>query len=94
MIRDEIAYALRKQVPDMARGFVIATTYGDLRIDGDLAQVVAAVVRQSLNASAALAEADACLQEIGAMTGRMMTAIDSEGIFDRLTNTQRDRDHG
>ncbi|MGL3743522.1 hypothetical protein ACSYE6_21130 [Pseudomonas aeruginosa] len=28
----EIEYALAKQVPDMARGFTIATSYGELHV--------------------------------------------------------------
>lgn len=29
---DRIGYALSKQVPDMAHGFTIQTSYGDIRI--------------------------------------------------------------
>lgn len=30
---DDTHYALAKQVPDMARGFTLHTTYGDLQIE-------------------------------------------------------------
>lgn len=32
MDKNAIAYALAKQVPDMSRGFTIATSYGDITI--------------------------------------------------------------
>ena len=34
----ELSYALTKQVPSMAHGFVIQTSYGDIVIDADDAQ--------------------------------------------------------
>ena len=33
--QERISYALAKQVPAMARGFTISTSYGDIRIDPD-----------------------------------------------------------
>ncbi|MDX3997277.1 hypothetical protein QYP02_30090 [Pseudomonas aeruginosa] len=41
----EIEYALAKQVPDMARGFTIATSYGELHVGAVDAPVVMKVVR-------------------------------------------------
>ena len=39
-----ISYALSKQVPDMARGFTIHTSYGDIEIDAaDADSVIVAV---------------------------------------------------
>lgn len=44
----EIEYALAKQVPDMARGFTIATSYGELHVSAVDAPVVMKVVRDLL----------------------------------------------
>ncbi|MDF5921576.1 hypothetical protein P4133_25415 [Pseudomonas aeruginosa] len=44
----EIEYALAKQVPDMARGFTIATSYGELHVGAVDAPVVMKVVRDLL----------------------------------------------
>jgi len=46
--REETGYALAKQVPDMSRGFVIQTSYGNLVIDADEAERVQRVVQQIL----------------------------------------------
>jgi hypothetical protein len=32
---DQLRYALAKQVPDMARGFTISTSYGDIEISSE-----------------------------------------------------------
>lgn len=34
MNEDDILYSLAKRVPDMERGFLISTSYGDICIDG------------------------------------------------------------
>lgn len=47
----EIEYALAKQVPDMARGFTIATSYGELHVSAVDAPVVMKVVRDLLRVS-------------------------------------------
>lgn len=36
MDEQELGYALAKQVPDMAHGFTIATSYGDITIPAGL----------------------------------------------------------
>ncbi len=46
--REETGYAVAKQVPDMSRGFVIQTSYGDLVIHADEAEPVRRVVQQIL----------------------------------------------
>lgn len=46
MNTNEISYALAKQVPDMARGFTIQTSYGELVIEpGQMAERIATTVR-------------------------------------------------
>lgn len=46
MDEQDISYALAKQVPDMARGFTIQTSYGDLVIEpGLMAERIATAVR-------------------------------------------------
>lgn len=50
MTRDEIGYALSKQVPDMLRGVTLHTNYGDLVLHGRDAERVAALVRRLLEA--------------------------------------------
>lgn len=46
-----IQYALAKQVPDMERGFTIATSYGDIAIPaGWAADFIADQVRMALKA--------------------------------------------
>ena len=43
-----LSYALAKQVPDMARGFSIHTSYGDIVVvPGPLADQIQALVRQA-----------------------------------------------
>jgi hypothetical protein len=47
----EIQYALAKQVPDMERGFTIATSYGDIVIPaGWAADFISDQVRMALKA--------------------------------------------
>ena len=36
--QERISYALAKQVPAMARGFTISTSYGDIQIDAEDAE--------------------------------------------------------
>lgn len=49
MTEDEISYALAKQVPDMARGFSICTSYGAIDIPpGRVADAVARAVTRAL----------------------------------------------
>jgi hypothetical protein len=48
MTRDELGYALSKQVPDMARGVTVQTNYGELILEGRDAERVAALVRRLL----------------------------------------------
>ena len=49
MNEQEIRYALAKQVPDMARGFTISTSYGDITIPaGKLADRVRGEVGRAL----------------------------------------------
>ena len=61
----ELSYALGNQVPDMGRGFTIATSYGDIVIEsGRHADAIAAAVRRALEIqlkAAALARRDAAL---------------------------------
>lgn len=44
----QLTYALAKQVPAMASGFNIHTSYGDIEIDGEDAQHIASAVRAVL----------------------------------------------
>ena len=47
----QLSYALAKQVPDMERGFIIATGYGDIVIPaGRAADFIADQVRMALKA--------------------------------------------
>ena len=49
MNEDEISYALAKQVPDMARGFSICTSYGAIGIPpGRVADTIARAVTRAL----------------------------------------------
>ena len=45
----ELSYTLSKQIPDMARGFVIQTGYGDIVIDADDAQPFIGAVTKVIN---------------------------------------------
>lgn len=53
----KISYALAKQVPDMSRGFLIHTSYGDISLDGEDAEVLAGMVKVMLERRLAV-----CLQ--------------------------------
>jgi len=59
MTRDELGYALSKQVPDMARGVILETNYGELTLTGRDAERVAALVRRLLEARLRSAERQA-----------------------------------
>lgn len=48
MSADELEYALAKQVPDMARGFTIETSYGRIVIEADQAPKIVKAVRAAL----------------------------------------------
>jgi len=48
MTHDEVAYALAKQVPDLATQAVFDTNYGSLRLDHVDSQKVAALVEKLL----------------------------------------------
>ena len=49
MQEQQLSYALAKQVPDLARGFTITTSYGDIVIEsGRHANGIAAAVRRVL----------------------------------------------
>ena len=44
----QLGYALAKQVPDMARGFTIQTSYGEISVvPGPLAEQLQALVREA-----------------------------------------------
>ncbi len=45
---ESLGYALAKQVPDMERGFTIATSYGEIVIEAGDADVIAEAVRMVL----------------------------------------------
>lgn len=46
---DAISYALSRHIPDMARGFTIATNYGELDVPcGPVAERITALVKQLL----------------------------------------------
>ena len=50
MTIDELGYALSKQVPDLDRGVILHTAYGDLALHGRDAERVGALVRRLLEA--------------------------------------------
>lgn len=54
---NKISYALAKQVPDMLRGVLIRTSYGDISLDGEDAEVLAGMVKVMLERRLAV-----CLQ--------------------------------
>lgn len=41
----QVSYGLNKQVPAMERGFTISTSYGDIEVSADEAQVFAELAR-------------------------------------------------
>ena len=57
MQEQQLSYALAKQVPDLARGFSIATSYGDIVVaPGRHADAIAATVRRVLEVQLKAAE--------------------------------------
>ena len=57
MQEQQLGYALAKQVPDLARGFSIATSYGDIVVaPGHHADAIAATVRRVLEIQLKAAE--------------------------------------
>lgn len=48
MSADDLEYSLAKRVPDMARGFVIETSYGRIVIEADDAPKIVRAVRTAL----------------------------------------------
>lgn len=48
MIAGELEYALAKQVPDMARGFTIETSFGSIVIEADDAPKIIKAVRAAV----------------------------------------------
>ena len=57
MQEQQLGYALAKQVPDLARGFSIATSYGDIVVEaGHHADAIAATVRRVLEIQLKAAE--------------------------------------
>ena len=57
MQEQQLSYALAKQVPDLARGFSIATSYGDIVVaPGHHADAIAATVRRGLEVQLKAAE--------------------------------------
>ncbi len=61
--QERISYALAKQVPAMARGFTISTSYGDIRIEADDAEPFQRLAKLMLNQK--LANAIAAEKEMG-----------------------------
>lgn len=60
---DTLSYALAKQVPAMARGFTISTSYGDIEIAADDAEAFQRLAKLMLNQK--LANAIAAEKEMG-----------------------------
>ena len=57
MQEQQLGYALAKQVPDLERGFTIATSYGDIVVaPGHHADAIAATVRRVLEIQLKAAE--------------------------------------
>lgn len=54
---ERLSYALAKQVPDMERGFSVATSYGEILIDAEDAAVIAEAVRMVLRRKLRLLDA-------------------------------------
>lgn len=53
----QLSYALAKQVPAMARGFTIQTSYGEIDVvPGPLAEQLRAIVREALQRELAALE--------------------------------------
>lgn len=62
-VTDTLSYALAKQVPAMARGFTISTSYGDIEIASDDAEAFQRLAKLMLNQK--LANAIAAEKEMG-----------------------------
>ena len=61
--QDRLSYALAKQVPAMGRGFTISTSYGDIEIAADDAEVFQRLAKLMLTQK--LANAIAAEKEMG-----------------------------
>ena len=61
--QDRLSYALAKQVPAMARGFTISTSYGDIEIAADDAEAFQRLAKLMLNQK--LANAISAEKEMG-----------------------------
>jgi hypothetical protein len=61
--QDRLSYALAKQVPAMARGFTISTSYGDIEIAADDAEAFQHLAKLMLNQK--LANAISAEKEMG-----------------------------
>lgn len=61
--QNRLSYALAKQVPAMARGFAISTSYGDIQIDAEDAEPFQRLAKLMLNQK--LANAIAAEKEMG-----------------------------
>lgn len=69
MNQREIEYALAKQVPDLERGFTIATNYGDIVIEpGGMANSLASALRLALK------------RELRSLEGNIPSERDSDGF--------------
>lgn len=62
-VTDPLSYALAKQVPAMARGFTISTSYGDIAVAGDDAEAFQRLAKLMLTQK--LANAIAAEKEMG-----------------------------
>lgn len=62
-VTDSLSYALAKQVPAMARGFTISTSYGDIEVDAEDAEQFQRLAKLMLNQQ--LANAIASEKEMG-----------------------------
>ena len=60
---DTLSYALAKQVPAMARGFTISTSYGDIEVAADDAEAFQRLAKLMLTQK--LANAIAAAKEMG-----------------------------
>ena len=62
-VTDPLSYALAKQVPAMARGFTISTSYGDIEIAAEDAEAFQRLAKLMLNQK--LANAISAEKEMG-----------------------------
>lgn len=63
MKQDRLRYDLCKKVPDMAHGFTLSTSYGDIWIDAEDAEPFQRLAKRMLNQK--LANAIAAEKEMG-----------------------------